>query len=67
MKETAILMIADAVESAVRSLKTPTNDEIINFLNTSNQYLETSSLLKPILMVLADQISNHHLYLLQTM
>lgn len=28
MKETAILMIADAVESAVRSLKTPTNDEI---------------------------------------
>ena len=28
MKETAILMIADAVESAVRSLKAPTNDEI---------------------------------------
>lgn len=28
MKETAILMIADAVESAVRSLKTPTNEEI---------------------------------------
>lgn len=27
-KETAILMIADAVESAVRSLKTPSNDEI---------------------------------------
>ncbi len=28
MKETAILMIADAVESAVRSLKVPTNAEI---------------------------------------
>ena len=28
MKETAILMIADAVESAVRSLKNPTNEEI---------------------------------------
>jgi hypothetical protein len=28
LKETAILMIADAVESAVRSLKTPSNDEI---------------------------------------
>lgn len=28
MKETAILMIADAVESAVRSLKSPTNEEI---------------------------------------
>lgn len=28
MKETAILMIADAVESAVRSLKNPTPDEI---------------------------------------
>ncbi|MFI3300504.1 MAG: HDIG domain-containing protein [Candidatus Gastranaerophilales bacterium] len=28
MKETAILMIADAVESAVRSLKTPSADEI---------------------------------------
>lgn len=28
MKETAILMIADAVESAVRSLKTPTYEEI---------------------------------------
>lgn len=28
MKETAILMIADAVESAVRALKTPTNEEI---------------------------------------
>lgn len=28
MKETAILMIADAVESAVRSLKTPTPEEI---------------------------------------
>lgn len=28
MKETAILMIADAVESAVRSLKTPSNEEI---------------------------------------
>lgn len=28
LKETAILMIADAVESAVRSLKTPSNEEI---------------------------------------
>lgn len=28
MKETGILMIADAVESAVRSLKTPSNEEI---------------------------------------
>ena len=28
MKETAILMIADAVESAVRAAKNPTNDEI---------------------------------------
>lgn len=28
MKETAILMVADAVESAVRSLKNPTNEEI---------------------------------------
>lgn len=28
MKETAILMIADAVESAVRSLKTPSSEEI---------------------------------------
>ena len=28
MKETAILMIADAVESAVRALKNPTNEEI---------------------------------------
>ena len=28
MKETAILMIADAVESAVRSLKNPTPEEI---------------------------------------
>ena len=33
MKETAILMIADAVESAVRSLKNPTNDEIENIID----------------------------------
>ena len=33
MKETAILMIADAVESAVRSLKTPTNEEIETIIN----------------------------------
>lgn len=32
-KETAILMIADAVESAVRSLKTPTTEEIENMIN----------------------------------
>lgn len=33
MKETAILMIADAVESAVRSLKTPSNEEIEAIIN----------------------------------
>ena len=33
MKETAILMIADAVESAVRSLKNPTNEEIEQLIN----------------------------------
>lgn len=32
-KETAILMIADAVESAVRSLKTPSNEEIEAIIN----------------------------------
>ena len=32
-KETAILMIADAVESAVRSLKNPTADEIESMIN----------------------------------
>ena len=33
MKETAVLMLADAVESAVRSLKNPTSDEIENMIN----------------------------------
>lgn len=33
MKETAILMIADAVESAVRSLKNPTSEEIEAMIN----------------------------------
>ena len=33
MKETAILMIADAVESAVRSLKNPTNEEIESIID----------------------------------
>lgn len=33
MKETAILMIADAVESAVRSLKNPTPEEIEAMIN----------------------------------
>ncbi len=33
IKETAILMLADAVESAVRSLKNPTQDEIENMIN----------------------------------
>ena len=33
MKETAILMIADAVESAVRSLKNPTPEEIEGMIN----------------------------------
>ena len=32
-KETAILMLADAVESAVRSLKTPTTEEIEDMIN----------------------------------
>ncbi len=32
-KETAILMLADAVESAVRSLKSPSPDEIENMIN----------------------------------
>lgn len=32
-KETAILMLADAVESAVRSLKSPSQDEIENMIN----------------------------------
>ncbi len=40
--------------------KNPTNDEIISFLNNTQNYLETSSLLKPILMVFlaiqADQV-----------
>ena len=33
MKETAILMIADAVESAVRAAKNPTNEEIDNIID----------------------------------
>lgn len=33
MKETAILMLADAVESAVRSLKNPSQEEIENMIN----------------------------------
>lgn len=33
IKETAILMLADAIESAVRSLKNPTADEIENMIN----------------------------------
>ena len=33
MKETAILMIADAVESAVRSLKNPSNEEIESIID----------------------------------
>lgn len=33
MKETAILMIADAVESAVRSLKNPTSEEIDSIID----------------------------------
>lgn len=32
-KETAILMLADAVESALRSLKNPSQDEISNMIN----------------------------------
>ena len=33
MKETAILMLADAVESAVRSLKNPSQEQIENMIN----------------------------------
>ena len=33
MKETAILMLADAVESAVRAAKTPSNEEIDSIIN----------------------------------
>lgn len=33
LKETAILMLADAVESAVRSLKSPSQEEIENMIN----------------------------------
>ncbi|MCD8023985.1 MAG: HDIG domain-containing protein [Candidatus Gastranaerophilales bacterium] len=33
MKETAILMLADAAESAVRSLKNPTAEEVENMIN----------------------------------
>ena len=39
----------------------PTNDEVIKFLNTSNNMLETSSLLKPILMVFLTNTSKANL------
>jgi len=35
--------------SETAGVKSPKNDDIINFLNTSNNFLETSSLLRPIL------------------
>ena len=35
--------------SETAGVKSPNNDDIINFLNTSNNFLETSSLLRPIL------------------
>ncbi len=35
----------------------PTNDDIIKFLNTTNNYLEASSLMKPILMVFLSNTS----------
>ncbi|WDT68982.1 peroxiredoxin family protein [Cloacibacterium sp. TD35] len=37
--------------------KNPTNDEIISFLNNTQNFLETSSLLKPILMVFLSNTS----------
>ena len=43
------------LESAGKA--TPNNDEIINFLNTTNNFLETSSLLKPILMAFLSNTS----------
>lgn len=41
--------------------KNPTNDEIISFLNNTQNYLETSSLLKPILMVFLSNTSRSSL------
>lgn len=41
--------------------KNPTNDEIISFLNNTQNYLETSSLLKPILMVFLSNTSRSNL------
>ena len=41
--------------------KNPTNDEIITFLNNTQNYLETSSLLKPILMVFLSNTSRSSL------
>ena len=43
------------------SKKNPTNDEIISFLNNTQNYLETSSLLKPILMVFLSNTSRSSL------
>lgn len=47
------------LESAGKA--TPNNDEIINFLNTTNNLLETSSLLKPILMAFLSNTSKANL------
>ena len=41
--------------------KNPTNEEIVSFLNNSQNYLETSSLLKPILMVFLSNTSRSNL------
>ena len=41
--------------------KNPTNDEIITFLNNTQNYLETSSLLKPILLVFLSNTSRSSL------
>ena len=41
--------------------KNPTNDEIISFLNNTQNYLETSSLLKPILLVFLSNTSRSSL------
>ena len=47
--------------SETAGVKSPKNDEIISFLNNTQNYLETSSLLKPILMVFLSNTSRSNL------
>ena len=47
--------------SETAGVKSPKNDEIISFLNNTQNYLETSSLLKPILMVFLSNTSRSSL------